>query len=288
MKALLSVSFAVMCAASAAAQSKPAPSRRTALNLFADLSDFIAANRIACVISNDGQTCNSVESVGLGWPKPFFGQQYVFASGLQVAGLIAPGAGFAWAGDTTGAFFMDPRGDQSHGTGRSNVFNSSDTADAAVWPSGAVVRDAALYDARLLGRAAVSEQDLWTRYWDGRPASLGGRTHPMGILVDQRLMAWNYPTGNDDVLYIVYTLYNVTARNAGVYANPTVPAQLQAEIAAIGQVFQDSVEAALAVNIPDGGYVLDSVYVGFFADHDIADFSTNYATVSVPFANAIV
>jgi hypothetical protein len=205
----------------------------------------------------------------------------VFSSGLQVAALIPAGAGFAWAGDTTGAYFWDSRGDQAAGVPRADVFNSLDSADAINWPSSAVIRDAATFDAGLIGRNTASEQDSWTRYWD--IPQVAGRAHPMGILVDQRSLAWKYPTGNQDIVYFVFTLYNVTARTAGAYANPTIPPALQSEIAAVGRVFQDTLEAALAVNIPDGGYAFDSMYVQLGMDHDIAIFNHNYSSAILPF-----
>src|SRR3989475_4387273 len=40
--------------------------------------------------------------------------------------------------------------------------------------------------------------------------------------------AWNYPSGNEDIIYIIYTFYNVTARStSGKYTNSTIPGLLQ-------------------------------------------------------------
>lgn len=270
------------------AQTKSPPHRSTT-NLFAFAGAVLRGNRVVCGMNNAGAMCVGGESpLGGGgfWPQGTV-DQYIFNSGLQVAALIPLGAGFAWAGDTTGAYFFDARGDQGASTPRTDVFNSLDSADANNWPMRAIIHDAETYDARLIGRNSVSQQDTWTRYWDGEPTSLGGRTHPMGLLIDQRTLQWNYPTGNQDIIYVVSTLYNVTARTAGVYANPTIPPELQSDIAAVGRVFQDSVESALAVNIPDGGYAFDSMYVQLGMDHDIAVFSQNYGTVSLPFGLGI-
>jgi hypothetical protein len=272
-------------------QAKPAPPRRTALNLFASLR-AIGANRVLCGVDNVGQICewsvlgDGPIQGGAFWPRGT-PDQYIFSSGLQVAALIPAGAGFAWAGDTTGAYFWDARGDQTAGTARSAIFNSLDTNDVANWPPGGIIRDGATFDPRLIGRSAASEQDLWTRYWDGDPSSRNGRAHQMGVLVDQRVLAWNYPTGNQDIVYVVLTLYNVTARTASAYANPTIPAELQSEIAAVGRVFQDSIEGALGVSIPDGGFAFDSMYVQLGMDHDVAAFNRNYGTASVPFGMGI-
>ena len=290
MKSFLSGWLLVFIVGHLEAQIKPAHPQRTALHLFAYSAAVLEGNRVLCGVDNVGQVCSPIGDGaiygGAFWPKGTY-DQYIFNSGLQVAALIPAGAGFAWAGDTTGAYFFDTRGDQIAGTSRSDVFNSLDTADANNWPFSAVIRDAATFDARLLGRNAASEQDLWTRYWDGAPGSLGGRTHQMGLLVDQRALSWNYPTGNQDIVYFVYTLYNVTARTAGVYANPTIPPELQPEIAAVGRVFQDSIEPALGVSIPDGGYAFDNMYVQLGMDHDIAIFRDNYATATLPFWMAV-
>jgi len=275
-----------------AAQNKPAPPQRTALNLFASAGAAVDANRVLCGVDNVGQICvwNMLGDVaiqgGSFWPRGTV-DQYIFNSGLQVAALIPASAGFAWAGDTTGAYIFDARGDQNGSVARSDVFNSSDTSDLANWPSAGVILDPAIFQPGLIGRSSASEQDLWTRYWDGAPQPVAGRTHPMGLLVDQRVLSWNYPTGNQDIIYVVFTLYNVTARTAGVYTNPTIPPELQSDIAAVGRAFQDSVEQAFAVNIPDGGYAFDSMYVQLGIDHDIGVFRTNYGTASVPFGMGI-
>jgi len=261
------------------AQTKHQPNR-AATNLFAYSVALLRGNRVTALATSDGYLSQGF------WPRGT-ADEYIFSSGLQVAALIPVGAGFAWAGDTTGAYFWDARGDQIAGTPRLEVFNSLDSANVVNWPAGAVILDPTTFDARLIGRNAASEQDLWTRYWDGAATPVRGRTHPIGLLVDQRTLQWNYPTGNQDIVYLVSTLYNVTARSAGVYANPTIPPEMQSDIAAVGRVFQDSVEPALAVSIPDGGYAFDSMYVQLGMDHDIAVLSRNYGTASVPFGLGI-
>ena len=39
--------------------------------------------------------------------------------------------------------------------------------------------------------------------WEGNPAFAPGREHPLGILVEQRGMGWNFPAGNEDILYFI-------------------------------------------------------------------------------------
>jgi len=268
-----------------ASQTKP-QFRSPALNLFASVAKPLTANRVYVGVSNAGYIGGYLSQPGVTWPAPYVQQLYVFYSGLQVAGLIPRTAGFTWAGDTVAVYFADERGDQVNGGPLADVFDSRDSADAARWPQSAIVLDTAIYTPSLIGKQAVSGQDLWTRYWD-RPRLVPGLTHPMGLLVDQRFIGWPYPTGNADIVYMAYTLYNVTARAPAAYNNPTIPFELRGAIATEGRAFQDTVEAALGVQLPDAGYALDSVYIGLLVDHDIATFNHNYATVSVPFGLAI-
>ena len=31
-------------------------------------------------------------------------------------------------------------------------------------------------------------------------------------------MGWNFPAGNEDIIYFIYTFYNITSRNPAAYA----------------------------------------------------------------------
>jgi hypothetical protein len=278
------VAFSVQLAAAAVRPEPGARRSRRGFSLFAEVFTIFLVNRVACGINNLGEVCvdpgNSPIGGGGFWPRGT-PDQYIFNSGLQIAGIIPGDAGFEWAGDTVGAFFMDPRGTQSQGDGITAVFNSLDPADAQDWPNGGIVRDTAIYDGVLQGRSAVSQQDLWVRSWDGNPNLLSGRTHPMGVLVEMRGMAWNFPSGNEDILYFVYTFYNVTASNAAAYA--TLDPAIQGEIAAIGAQFQQGVQSTLGVNVPDDGYRIDNLFAAFFMDPDVEDASHNYSTAILPF-----
>src|SRR6266849_18426 len=269
------------------ATAKPAPSRPgrpRALNLFATSGLLLQANRHACGIDNIGQVCVAFSGSPVGgggfWPKGT-PDQYIFNSGLQIAGVIDPAAGFVWAGDTAGAFFFDPRGDQIAGDPLGQIYNSLDPADLTNWPTGAIVRDPKIYNPVLLGQKRISDGDSWVRYWEGNPVNLGGRVHPTGIMVEQRSMSWNFPAGNEDILYFVFTFYNVTARNASAYAS--LDPSIQAEVAAVGAQFQDQNETKFGIQIPDGGYTLKNVYASLGMDADVAVFSQNYATAFLPF-----
>ncbi|MEP7327218.1 MAG: hypothetical protein ABI836_14805 [Gemmatimonadota bacterium] len=74
--------------------------------LFSRPLGAITINRVYCRLNNVGEMCtDSTNSTTVGggiWPKGTF-DQYVFNSGLQIAGIIRPNGG-SWAADTAGAF----------------------------------------------------------------------------------------------------------------------------------------------------------------------------------------
>jgi hypothetical protein len=275
----------------AVAAARPEPgARRTqrGFSLFADVFTLFLVNRVACGVNNLGEICvdpgNSPIGGGGFWPRGT-PDQYIFNSGLQIAGIIPADAGFEWAGDTTGAYFMDARGTQQQGEGITAVYNSLDPADAVNWPVGAIVRDTALFAPVLIGRNVISQQDLWSRSWDGNPNLLSGRTHPMGILVETRGLAWNFPAGNEDILYFVFNFYNITAEDPATYAN--LDPAIRDEIAAIGDRYHSQVETTLGVSLPTGGYTIGNTYAAFTMDPDVGDASFNYSTAILPFSLAI-
>jgi hypothetical protein len=292
--ALLALTLGASLAAAKPPADRP-PVRRRASNLFAVTNGVLNVNRIFCGINNLGELCvdptNSPVIPGGFWPKGT-PDAYIFNSGLQLAGVVSPTAGggkptFPWAGDTIGAAFVDFRGN-SHGDAFTLVYNSLDRSDAAAWPNGAVVRDPAIFHPILLGRNNISQQDLWARTWDGNPGLLNGRTHPMGVLVEVRGLGWNFPTGNEDIVYFIFTFYNVSARDPLVYNNPTILPAIRSEIAAAGVQFQDRNEAAFpGVSIPDSGYVIQNLFAAFGMDADIGDANHNYSTASLPFNMAM-
>ena len=259
--------------------------KRRGFNLRAGPFAVMEVNRVLCGLDTQGNVCTAPAGspiLGGGvWPRGT-PDQYIFNSGLQIAGVIPTNAGFEWAGDTTGVFFMDPRGDQGAGAAIQQLFSSLDPADNASWPDAGIVRDTSLYNEVLLGRNAVSQQDTWTRYWDGDPGFFGtGRAHPMGILVEQRGMAWNFPVGNEDIIYFVYTFWNITASDPAAYAN--LDPAIQGAIAALGAEYQQNVQSRLGVNIPDGGYAFENLFAAFFMDPDVGDATNNYSTGILPF-----
>jgi hypothetical protein len=238
--------------------------------LFGDPWAVLTANELQCLISNRGEIC--FHDGGF-WPtgSP---NQYMWNSGLQIAGMIPEDAGFAWAGDTVGAYFFDQRGTQQHGEGITDIYDSLDPEDWENWPdegtvpdfpdASAFIRDGELFDLTLLGRKTVSEQDSWVLYWDGNPAFSRRREHPMGILVEQRTLAWNYPKWNEATIFFILTFKNVTN----------------------DRLFQRLNEDAFfggSNGLPDEGWRIDSIYVALNKDPDVTvDFDENYGTAIVP------
>lgn len=259
-------------------------------NLFSGLSERdLSANRVSCGFGDTGNSCFGVDETGVSeggiWPTNSL-DSYLYNSGPDVVGVIAPTAGFPWSGDTVGAFFLDFRGDQAAGTPLTGMLSSRDTADLKTWPSAALLRDTSLFNSSILGRPSASDQDLWTRYWEGDPHRLSGRTHPMGIVIDQRVMAFNAPTGNPDIIYLVYTMTNVTASDPAVY-NQIDPA-VRRDYAALGAQFKHLNDSAFGINLPTSGFTIDSMFFSQGVDADVGTqyVASNYSNLSLPMETA--
>jgi len=289
------VALAVMLAAPAAgATALPErPIKKTGFRLLARASGSIKVNQVQCGLISNGQIC--VDSTGSStipgsvWPKGT-NNQYTFNSGISLAGIVGPEMP-AWAGDTTGAFFFEGTGFFLNGEQVEPIYNASDPADLAQWPDFARVPGvgdsvSAIYDPLLQGQVSASQGDVYFLSWDGNPSRINGRTHPMGVVVETRGLAWNYPAGNQDIIYFIYTLYNVSSVRLQDYINIREP--LRQRLLQMAQSFQASNEAAFGVDIPDGGYSLNSVFMDFAADQDVtADAPNNYASFNNLFDLAI-
>jgi len=285
---LLATMFALAVAPAAQAEpEKGATRRRAGFDLLGAGSTWtMQTNRVQCGMDNQGNVCTDTFGSPTGgggfWPagSP---NQYIFNSGLQIAGIVADDAPI-WAGDTVGAYFFDARGTQPQGQQVTLIYSSVNPDDIADWPNGAYVRDPSLYNAALLGRQAISQEDTWVRYWDG-PSLLSGRLHPMGILVEQRGLAWNYPSGNQDIVYFVYNFTNITASDASAYSG--LDPAIRGEIAAIGADWVSQTESKLGVDIPSSGYRIDSVYAAFAMDPDVGNAGVNASTAILPFSMGV-
>jgi len=285
--------------ATATATVKPKPGVGRGFRLFARSLGAITINRVYCGLATTGEVCvDSTNSSTIGggfWPKGT-ADQYVFNSGLQIAGIIGSDGG-AWAGDTTGAFFFDPKGTTQHGEQVEPIYNTTNPEDftflndttatcnevcrAGKVPVGDVTQD--LFFPLLRGRAAASQGDVWWLSWDGNPGLTAGRPHPLGILVEQRGMGWNFPSGNEDIIYFLYTFYNVTAGDPAVYTAQGVRPGMADILARQGDLFQERNEAAFGIDIPDGGYTIENLFAAFSADMDVAEAGANFSSVNVPF-----
>jgi hypothetical protein len=259
--------------------------------LMAKAIGAITVNRVSCGLAATGEVCvdsTNSSTVGGGfWPKGS-PQQYVFNSGLQAAGSVQVGmAGFSWSGDTTGAFFFDPKGTTQHGELVEPIWNSLSPSDRANWPLAARVPQgdavADIFFPELQGEISASEGDVWTIAWDGNPGFNAGRKHPLGIAVETRGMGWNSPTFNDDIVYFIYTFYNITSADPNDYLS--IRPGMREIMQGLGVRFQSLNNAAFGTTIPFNGYNIENFYANFAADMDVsADAGENYSSVNLPFA----
>lgn len=289
------------------------PRKPGGFHLFASAELTLQTNRIACHIGSDGQLCASGSStVGGGiWPKGT-SDQYIFATGLQIAGVVddaLPKSQNGFAGDTAGAFFYNTALGGGNGLEVRPIFSSTNPADVASWPDEARVPcspatnapplpvpparcvelglggDASgdLFNPALQGSVGASQGDNWFMYWEGDPSQLAGpRAHPLGILVETRALAWNFPSGNEDIMYFAFTFYNVTSANAAAYQN--IRSSVRDLVAQKGQDFVALNSAKYGINLPADGYTIKDIFVAIVADNDVAQADANFASVNVPFA----
>ncbi|MBA3893968.1 MAG: hypothetical protein H0X69_09775 [Gemmatimonadales bacterium] len=296
------VALALCATASTAVAAKPKPGR-PGFRLFASAVNVFTVNRVQCRVFSTGQICATGSStVGGGiWPRGT-ADQYVFGSGINIAGVIEPGdrSVNGFAGDTAGGFFNNTAGGDNSEEVRP-IFDSNDAADAAVWPDEARVpcsvgstsplcvelglggdAQGDFFDPALQGSIAASQGDLWFLNWEGNPTRLESRSHPMGVAVETRALGWNFPQGNEDVIYFLYTFYNISSTNEADYA--AVRPALRPILLEQARTFQATNTARFGINLPAGGYAINDLFAAFVADMDVAQADANYAAVNVPFA----
>jgi len=275
----------------AEARPRPGPHRRPGFRLFARALGALSVNRVYCGLDSNGQICvdtsGSAQVGGGFWPKGT-ANQYIFNSGVQLAGIIGGiRSENPWAGDTTGDFFFNSSSAFVNGEQVTPIYNSSDPNDAANWPAAAYVPDEPneadnLFHPAIRGHLAASESDVWWLSWDGNPALNNSRLHPLGLVLEQRGMAWNMPSGNQDIIYFIYTLYNASSTRAADYVGVR-PAMREILLDRARQ-FQELNNAAFGITLPEGGYPILNLHVAFAADMDVGDFLADYASVNIPFA----
>src|SRR5688572_2112911 len=236
-------------------------------NLASGPSTVLEANLVQCGIDNFGNVCSNVFDSPTGgggyWPSGTT-NAFIFNSGLQIAGIYgagAPTSGVFFQGDTVGAFFFDARGTQEHGAPLTDVYNSLIAEDLANWPEAAFITDTSLFNPALVGSKAISDQDSYVEYWDGDPARISGKSHPMGIRVRQRSLSFNSPAGAEHTIFFTYEFENVTN-------DPQ---------------FQQLSEARFGQQLPDAGWRIDSIYAAFGMDPDVTSHAgNNFSTAILP------
>ena len=294
----------VLCvAASSVAVARPKPGK--GFRLLSSALTIFVTNRVQCRIFSDGSICATGSStVGGGiWPRGT-ADQYIFGSGINIAGVIAPGdkSVNGFAGDTAGGFFNNTAG-TSNGTEVRPLFSSSDPVDAGAWPTEARVPCSVsntdptspcatlglgtdpggdLFAQPLQGAISASQGDLWFMSWEGDPAQLASRAHPLGVAVESRVLAWNFPSGNEDIMYLMYTFYNITSTNPTDYA--AIRRSLRTVLLQKAADFQASNTAKYGINLPAGGYAINNLFAASVSDMDVDQADGNYASVNVPFA----
>ena len=95
-------------------------------------------------------------------------------------------------------------------------------------------------------------------------------------LVETRALGWNFPQGNEDIIYFIYTFYNITSTNEADYA--AVRPVAAADPAGAGRRRSRRANAArFGINLPAGGYTINDLFAAFVADMDVAQADANYA-----------
>jgi len=286
---LLALALAALTPTAASARPEPG-ARGRGFRLFARSLGALTVNRVYCGLATTGEVCvDSTNSSTIGggfWPKGT-ADQYIFNSGLQLAGVVGGSKpANPWGGDTTGAYFFNPRGDNTHGVEVQPIYNSQNPEDVANWPDAARVpqgdAQGDLFDPLLQGRVNASQGDIWFLTTEANPAQNGGRPHPLGVLVETRGMGWNFPTGNPDIIYFIYTFYNITSTNPAAYAN--VRPSMQPILMQQAQQFQALNNAKFGITLPADGYPLTNLFAAFSRDDDVGNAGTDYSSVNLPFA----
>lgn len=259
--------------------------------LFAGNLGAITINRVYYGLNTRGEVgVDSLNSSTIGggfWPKGT-GNQYMFNSGLQVAGIIqGDKPANPWGGDTTGGMFFDASGLRQHGTAVTELYNATSPTDQANWPQGAFVPqgDAAqeLFDPLLRGRLTASQGDVWFMSSEADPGLNAARPHPLGVVAEYRVMGWNFPTGNEDLLYLILTFYNISSLNEADYAQyrPGIREILIEQ----AQQFHALNNAQFGITLPTEGYTIDPFFAAFAADPDVTNSAgVNFSSVNLPFA----
>jgi len=308
------VAFLATAALPGAASAEPQPGApKKGFRLFARALGALTINRMYLGLSSSGQigvdSANSSTIGGGFWPKGT-PDQYVFNSGIQVAGIIGPEGG-PWANDTVGGFFFDPKGTTEHGEQVQPIYNATSISDLASWPAAACVptedpaRGGADFNGSLFHpllqsdsatgptgdgtgipycRKTASQGDVWFVSWEGNVNLRAGRKHPLGVAVETRGMGWNFPAGNEDITYFIYTFYNITTTNRADYIANGIRSSMADILVQKAQDYHAGIASLGVTGVPTSGYTINNLFAAFAADMDVSDAGANYASVNLPFA----
>ena len=103
-------------------------------------------------------------------------------------------------------------------------------------------------------------------------------------------MMWNFPTGNQDIVYFIIRFVNITSGVRSSYDNLSAYGYSSTDIDdifAVAQDFRAKAQSAYNVTLPDTGWSFGSTYAAVTADMDVsADAQQNYASAFLNFALA--
>ena len=242
--------------------------RRPGFRLFARTVGAMTVNRVYCGLNTDGGICSDSLSSGVAgggfWPRGT-ADQYLYDSFTLFAGIVGADGG-PWAGKTLEVDNVEPLW---------QLYNYIDPTDAENWPTEALVpkgdATAELFHPLLQGARSASQGDVWTM----------SRDRGAGLVLDQRVLGWGFPAGNEDIIYFVFTYYNATASDCSVYGGVRVA--IRELLCRQGQVFHDEIAASGTV-LPAGGFTIQDAYAGLGVDPDVAHGALNFASVNLPFS----
>ena len=246
--------------------------------LFAGSEDVLAVNRVRCTVRSNGEVCTTSTRRS----SAPFAQGNRRRVHLQFRPSDRGDRGRHHGGQSLGrrhhrCDVFRSRSGVPDGEQVRPVYNAADPADLADWPAAALVPSGdpteAYFDPLLRGTPSASQGDVWWVSWDGNPEKTDefgtSRPHPLGVLLEQRGMAWNGPSGNEDILYFIFTIYNITTTRPADYAG--VRPAMREILLQKAQEFQVRNNAFYGVTLPERGYPMTDVFLAFAVDMDVGE-----------------
>ena len=289
---LLALALAALTPTAASAKARAGCARTGLPPLRADLG-ALTVNRVYCGLATTGEVCvDSTNSSTIGggyWPKGT-ADQYNFNSGLQLAGVIGGTKPTnPWGGDTTGAFFFDPKGTTQHGQEIQPIYNSQNPEDAGRTRPGRPprCRRGRRHRGPSTIRSFSGRVNAPPRVTCGGSAGKATRrrtpaaAHPLGMLVETR--GWAGTSRRVTRTSSTSSIRSTTSRPPTPpttrRCGPTCGRLMQA-----AQQFQAKNNAAFGVDLPAGGYTIDSLFAAFARTRMSPTPARTTRTVNLPFA----